>query len=115
MLGKTASVRRALGYHHGRDDGPRGPAQLACHCRREAYLRIETTEEVLHVDDQCLQFDHQQDAHIRVERQQVDPATLSVPAESHLRPDLPSRSGELPGSSLGKGRVIGISSPTKLG
>jgi hypothetical protein len=55
---------------------------------------------VLDVDDQCLHFDHQQDAYIRVIRQQVDPATLSVPAETHLGPDLPTRSGELTGGSL---------------
>lgn len=67
------------------------------------------------VDDQCLHFDHKQDAYIRVIRQQVDPAPLSVPAETHLGPDFPTRSGELPGSSLGEGRVVGISSPTKLG
>ena len=93
MLGKTASVRRALGHHQGRDDRPRGPAPFASHGRREACLHIETTEEVLDVDDQCLHFDHQQDAYIRVIRQQVDPATLSVPAETHLGPDLPTRFG----------------------
>jgi hypothetical protein len=115
MLGKTASVRRALGHHQGGDNAPHSPTPFANHGRREAYLHIETTEEVLNVDDQCLHFDHKQDAYIRVIRQQVDPAPLSVPAETHLGPDLPTRSGELPGSSLGEGRVVGISSPTKLG
>jgi hypothetical protein len=68
---------------------------------------------VLDVDDQGLNLDNKHNAGGGVKRQQVDPAPLPIPAETHLGPNLPTSSGELPGSSLGEGRVVGISSPTK--
>jgi hypothetical protein len=115
MFGKTASVRRALGHHQGGNNAPHSPTPFANHGRRETGLHVQTPEQLLDVDDQGLYLDNKHDARGGVKRQQVDPAALTVPTEAHLGPNLPTRSGELPGSSLGEGRVVGISSPTKLG
>jgi hypothetical protein len=112
MFGKTASVRRALGHHQGGNNAPHSPTPFANHGRRETGLHVQTPEQLLDVDDQGPYLDNKHDARGGVIRQQVDPATLTVPTEAHLGPNLPTRSGELPGSRLGEGRVVGISSPT---
>ena len=57
------------------------PSTLGRHPRSEATLAIESPKQLVHVDEGCLELDHQQCAATRVPREDVDDAALAVDRE----------------------------------
>jgi len=54
-------------------------------------LAVERAEQLAHVDDLCLELDHEERAPAGVPREKVDNAALAVDPKGHLGPHAPAR------------------------
>jgi hypothetical protein len=88
-LGDPTPRRAVIREDQGGNDSSCVPREVGGDLLGKPHLHVDGPEQSLHIGDDCLDLDDQQDPTRRVERQQVDAAALAEPAERDLRTDLP--------------------------
>ncbi len=91
-------------------DGLRVPPTRPSHLLGETTLSVDPADQVIHVDDVGLQFDHEQRSAPRTPRKDVDDPTLPIDREGDLRLEDPIRevATEHPGDLLVQGGMLRI-------
>jgi len=114
------SQARPVRSSRGKDD-PDGhelrlPASCLRHLPYEPALPVDTTDEVVDVDDVRLEFDHEDGTAPGMPGKDVDDPTFSIDRERDLRFEDPFRVfvAEHPRDVLMKGRMPGIQEPIEI-
>jgi hypothetical protein len=97
MLGHPPSVRPRDANDQPRTHGSGGPAAICRDPDREPSLPVERADEFVHVDDGCLELDHNDRTCGRVPGEKVDDASLAVDRERDLPRCGPTRLASDPG------------------
>ena len=84
------------------------PAESPRNLVGKALLDVERSEQRLDVGDARLDLDHQQDSEAGVVREQIDPSSVAIDIEAHLRMDDPAPAFQPPLPEVRKRRVTRV-------
>ncbi len=114
MLDEATTHSLVIGKDDRRNDGPDIPTQIGTDMAGEAGLGVQGPEQLLHVHESGLDFDHEQGAGGGVPGEQVDPAALAISAVADLDTDDPPPSLQATFDGGADRGVTGIEQPIEL-
>lgn len=114
MCRHASSIGCALGDNNQCSHLESHPPTLASDACGQARLAIHDAYQLLDINDQRLDLDHQQRPSPRMPRQQIDPAALSVDRKGDLGCDLPAEPKQPPRDRVFKRRMSGVEKSVEL-
>src|SRR5262245_38704287 len=111
MRGDTTSGGARFREHEEPGDAERPPAASGSQLRCESHLSVERREHPADVWYHGLDLDHEQRPRYRIEREDVDRASLAEHVEGHLGREGPAIREEPSDHRLDERRVVAVAKP----